>query len=202
VIPSDYFERFATRKYQNRNPVQRVLIRRFARALHDLFIEAGPASSVLEVGCGEGFISGYLSEQLPSIKFTGVDLRAEDLARVNQMFPRVETHVGSAYELGALPGGYDLIICAEVLEHLDRPLDALDEMLRHKPRRLLLSVPHEPLFMMSNLLRGKNVSRLGNDPEHVNHWGPRSFRRTLEERLAVLRMTTSYPWILALAAPR
>ncbi|APR83189.1 SAM-dependent methyltransferase [Minicystis rosea] len=202
MIPDEYFARFDTQKYQNKNPVQRALIRRFVTTLHDLFIEGGPFTSVLEVGVGEGFISGYLSEKFPAIKFTGIDLSANDIDRLSSKFPRVEGHVGSAYELGALPGGYDLVICAEVLEHLDTPDRALDAMLAHKPRRLLLSVPHEPFFMLSNLARGKNVSRFGNDPEHVNHWGTSSFRRMLSTRLDVLRLTTSYPWILALTAPR
>jgi len=202
VIPDGYFSRFETRKYRNENPVQRALIRRFVAALHELFIEAGPVASVLEVGLGEGFISGYLSEQLPALRFTGVELDAADAARARRHFPRIEVHQGSAYELGTLPGGYDLIICAEVLEHLDDPARALDQMARLGPRRLLLSVPHEPFFMLSNLARLKNVARLGNDPEHVNHWSPRSFRRLLAPRCDVLRVTTSYPWILALAAPR
>jgi SAM-dependent methyltransferase len=203
VIPDEYFARFETKKYRNENPVQRALIRRFVAALHELFIEAGPVSSVLEVGVGEGFISGYLSDKFPGIRFAGVDLSAEDVERVRRRFPRVEARQGSAYDLGEVPdGGYDLVICAEVLEHLDTPERALDEMLRVRPRRLLLSVPHEPFFMLSNLARGKNVARLGNDPEHVNHWGPRSFRAFLDRRLEVLRLTTSFPWILALAAPR
>jgi 2-polyprenyl-3-methyl-5-hydroxy-6-metoxy-1,4-benzoquinol methylase len=202
VIPDTYFSRFETKKYRNENPVQRALIRRFVSKLHDLFIEAGPLGSVLEVGCGEGFISGYLSEQFPSITFTGVDLAEQDIARVKQLFPRIDARQGSAYDLSMLPGGYDLVICAEVLEHLDTPERALDEMLKMKPKRLLLSVPHEPFFMLSNLARLKNVTRFGNDPEHVNHWGPRSFRRLLSTRLDVLRVTTSYPWVLALAAPK
>ena len=206
MIPDAYFDRFATPKYQSKNPVQRALIRRFVAALHDLFIEANPVASVLEVGVGEGFLSGYLSEKFPEKRFTGVDLRAEDLARVNALFPRIATFEGSAYDLSRIApgaeGGFDLVMCAEVLEHLDEPERALDEILRLRPRRVLLSVPHEPLFMLSNLLRGKNVSRFGNDIEHVNHWGPSAFRRLLETRLTVLRLTTSYPWILALAAPR
>lgn len=205
MIPDAYFARFSTKKYRNENPVQRALIRRFVSSLHDLFIEAGPVSSVLEVGVGEGFLSGYLSEQLPQIRFTGVDLAASDVEKLREKFPRVEAHVGSAYELESVVGsggGYDLVMCCEVLEHLDDPARALDAMLALRPRRLILSVPHEPFFMLSNLARGKNVTRLGNDPEHVNHWGPRSFRELLETRLDVRRMTTSYPWILALTAPR
>jgi len=202
VIPDAHFARFETPKYRSENPLQRALIRRFVAALHDLFIEAGPVSSVLEVGVGEGFISGYLSEQLPSVRFTGIELDAADVARARRHFPRLDVHQGSAYDLSSLPGGYDLVLCAEVLEHLDAPDRALDQMVGLAPRRLLLSVPHEPLFMLSNLARLKNVARLGNDPEHVNHWGPRSFRRLLARRLDVLRVTTSYPWLLALAAPR
>jgi 2-polyprenyl-3-methyl-5-hydroxy-6-metoxy-1,4-benzoquinol methylase len=135
------------------------------------------------------------------VRFTGVDASEDDVARARRLFPRIEAVKGSAYDLSMLPGGYDLVLCAEVLEHLDTPLRAIDEMVRLGPRRLLLSVPHEPFFMLSNLARGKNVSRLGNDPEHVNHWGRGSFRRMLAERLDVLRLTTSYPWVLALAAP-
>jgi SAM-dependent methyltransferase len=202
VIPDAYFARFETKKYRNENPVQRALIRRFVAALHDLFIEAGPVSSVLEVGVGEGFISGYLSEQLPSVRFAAVELDAADAARARGLFPGLDVREGSAYDLSAVPGPYDLVICAEVLEHLDAPARALEEMLALRPRRLLLSVPHEPFFMLSNLARLKNVARLGNDPEHVNHWGRGAFRRLLEPRLDVLRLTTSYPWILALAAPR
>jgi 2-polyprenyl-3-methyl-5-hydroxy-6-metoxy-1,4-benzoquinol methylase len=202
VIPDEYFARFDTKKYRNENPVQRALIRRFVASLHELFIEAGPVESVLEVGVGEGFISGYLSEKFPAIQFTGVDLAASDVERLGRKFPRVQGHVGSAYDLGGLPGNYDLVICAEVLEHLDTPERALDAMLAHRPRRLLLSVPHEPFFMLGNLARAKNVTRFGNDPEHVNHWSAGSFRRLLETRLEVLRLTTSFPWILALTAPK
>jgi 2-polyprenyl-3-methyl-5-hydroxy-6-metoxy-1,4-benzoquinol methylase len=202
LIPDAYFARFETKKYRNDNPVQRTLIRRFATALHDLMLEAGPLESVLEVGVGEGFISGYLSEQLPSVRFTGVELDAGDVERARRLFPRIEVRQGSAYDLAALGGGYDVVLCAEVLEHLDDPARAIGEMVRLEPRRLVLSVPHEPFFMLGNLARLKNVSRLGNDPEHVNHWNTRSFRRLLERQLDVARMTTSFPWILALAAPR
>ena len=56
--------------------------------------------------------------------------------------------------------------------------------------------------MLSNLLRGKNVTRFGNDIEHVNHWGTSSFRKLLEQRFDVLELTTAYPWMLALVQPR
>jgi 2-polyprenyl-3-methyl-5-hydroxy-6-metoxy-1,4-benzoquinol methylase len=205
LIPADYFDRFDTPKYQNRNPVHRKLIQRFVQTLHGLFIEANPIESVLEIGVGEGFLSGYLSEKFPEKRFTGIDLREEDVMRLRRLFPAIRARAASVYELEAAVGKdapFDLILCCEVLEHLEDPARALDQMLALRPRRLLLSVPHEPFFMLSNLLRGKNVTRFGNDVEHINHWGTGSFRKLLETRLSILQLTTSYPWILALTAPK
>lgn len=202
MIPDSYFERFSTAKYRNRNPLQRLLIRRFVQRFHSLFLEAGPVGSVLEVGVGQGFLSGYLSEKLPQARFVGVDLDGEDLRELGQIFPAIEAHQGSIYDLSFLSGPFDLVVCAEVLEHLDEPGRGLEQILAREPRRVIVTVPHEPWFQLSNLLRGKNLPRLGNDPEHVNHWGPRSLRALLEPRFEVLQTTSSYPWLLALLAPR
>lgn len=98
--------------------------------------------------------------------------------------------------------GRSIPSCAEVLEHLEEPARALDAIAALRPRRAVLTVPHEPYFRLSNLASGANVTRWGNDPEHVQHFGPRSFRALLSTRFDVLTLDTSYPWILALATPR
>jgi SAM-dependent methyltransferase len=203
VIPDAYFERFSTPKYRAKNPIQRRLIKRFAATLHGLFLDAGPTTRVLEIGVGEGFLSGYLSEKLADKSFTGLDVREEDLERLRRLFPRIEAKQGSIYDLGAFaPGSFDLVLCCEVLEHLDEPARALGEIHRLAPRHAIFSVPHEPWFLLSNLARGKNLRTFGNDPEHVQHYGVRTFRRLLEARFAIETLTTSYPWILALTSSR
>jgi len=202
LIPDDYFDRFSTAKYRNKNPVQRALIRRFVSKLHSLFIAAGPLASVFEVGCGEGFLSGYLSEKFPQVSFSGVDLDADDVAKAKGLFERFDAQQGSVYDLGSIERAFDLVMCCEVMEHLDEPMRALDQMLSLSPKRVILTVPHEPWFRLSNFLRGKNLTRLGNDIEHVNHWGVRSFRRLISTRVEVEQITTSYPWVLALGRPR
>jgi SAM-dependent methyltransferase len=202
VIPDAYFDRFETPKYRRRSRIRRALIRRFVRRLHELVLDAGPVSSILEIGIGEGFLSGYLSEKLPTVRFCGVDASAEALSRLQRLFPRIETRVGDVCDLSGLEGPYDLVLCAEVLEHLEEPTGALDAIASLKPRRALLTVPHEPFFRLSNLASGANLARWGNDPEHVQHFGPRSFRALLSSRFDVLALAMSYPWLLALTAPR
>lgn len=201
-ISDSYFDRFETKKYRAKNPVKRALIRRFVGALHELFESGDAPKSVLEIGVGEGFLSGLLSERYPDVQFSGVDLNEHDLALLAQKFPRIKRYCANIYDLSALPGGYDLIICAEVLEHVAEPERALQQIVDLHPKRVILTVPHEPWFMLSNLAMGKNVTRLGNDIEHVNHFTVSSFRRLLTRQLELSRVTTSYPWILAAGRPK
>lgn len=201
-IPDSYFDSFETSKYRSGNPVQRYLIRRFMEKLVALFDRTAPASSVLELGCGEGFVSGQLSTRRPLETYVGVDPNAVDLANLRAKFPQVQTHQGSIYDLSFLDRKFDLVVCAEVLEHLDEPGAALEQIVSVSPRWVILSVPHEPWFCLSNLARGKNVRRLGNDEEHVNLWSRAAFARTIEPYLNIESHSISYPWQLVLATPK
>lgn len=199
MIPDSYFDGFRTPKYAARSRVRRWLIRRFARSLFSMVEAAGQVASVLEVGIGEGFVSGLLLDRLPSARFAGLDGSSDDVERVRQRFPRIRAAVGSAYDLSsATDAPFDLILCIEVLEHLDAPERAVDAIADARPRRAVISVPHEPFFRLSNLAAGKNIHRLGNDPEHIQQFGPESFRRLLERRFEVIELRRSYPWLLAL----
>jgi 2-polyprenyl-3-methyl-5-hydroxy-6-metoxy-1,4-benzoquinol methylase len=202
MIPDSYIDRFATKKYRSKNRIKRRLIRNFIDELHSLFVAANPAQRVLEVGVGEGFISGYLSERFPEKEFVGVDINAEDIAKLREKFPKIEAHTGNIYNLSFLEGEFDIVICAEVLEHLDEPQRGLEQIAKLNPKRCIFTVPHEPWFMLSNLAIGKNISRFGNDPEHINHFRQRSLRRLLSKQFEVLEQSQSYPWLLALTRPR
>jgi hypothetical protein len=63
--------------------------------------------------------------------------------------------------------------------------------------RCVVSVPWEPWFRLGNLGRGKNVRRLGNDPEHVQWFTPRRLRRALAASFDEVRVVRAFPWIIA-----
>ena len=63
--------------------------------------------------------------------------------------------------------------------------------------RCVVSVPWEPWFRLGNLGRGKNVRRLGNDPEHVQFFTPGRLRRALGAGFREVTVTPAFPWLIA-----
>jgi ubiquinone/menaquinone biosynthesis C-methylase UbiE len=187
----------ASPKYDASNPVVRHLLNRFLRRVDEAAASIHP-TSVLDVGCGEGVVTERLARDLAPTKVLGVDadeshLKAEWDSRTAA---NLSFATGSAYDLPFEDGSFDLVCCIEVLEHLERPRDALAEMSRVAGRALLLSVPNEPGWRISHLLAGRNVRALGNTPGHINHWSKRAFVR-LASQLGSVKAEPVFPWTLA-----
>jgi SAM-dependent methyltransferase len=74
---------------------------------------------VLEGGCGS---SSYL--KFPSrARITGIDISSEQLARNTVLHERI---LGDLQKYDFAPGRYDVIVCWDVLEHLDDPASTLE----------------------------------------------------------------------------
>jgi SAM-dependent methyltransferase len=111
--------------------------------------------------------------------------------------------VGDAGMLPFPDGAADLVTCIEVLEHLPTIAPAVAELARITAPggRCVVSVPYEPWFRLGNLGRGKNVRRLGNDPEHLHAFTPARLRGTLEASFPQVRVVVAFPWLIAEARP-
>ena len=185
-------------KHTSKNPIQKFLINNFYSSLISLIKPLG-IESILDAGCGEGFTIDKLKENGIGKKIEGVEYSKDAILLGKKLFPNLIIKQESIYELPYKDNSFNLVICTEVLEHLEKPSEALKEILRVSGKYLIISVPNEPLFMLSNLLRGKNLSRFGNDVGHINHWSPLSLKRYLtQNKVRVKKIRVPFPWIVIL----
>ncbi len=183
-------------KHTNPNPLQRWLIHRFHRVAAGLLAQT-EARTILDAGCGEGFAMNYLLSG-SNARVVGLDSIPGALQMAGRLNPARSFVAGNVLYLPFPARSFDLVMCMEVLEHLDEPVCGLAELCRVSRQWLLLSVPDEPFFRGANFLRGKNMHALGNDPGHVNHWSTRAFRRFVARQCQVLAWQRSFPWTLVL----
>ncbi|MBS1868991.1 MAG: class I SAM-dependent methyltransferase [Actinobacteria bacterium] len=95
-------------------------------------------ATVLDVGCGDGRLTNRLVARHERV--VGVDIAAEALRHV-----AAETHVAPVTALPFEDRAFELVLCTEVLEHLDdeQLACALRELSRVASRFVLVSVPFE-----------------------------------------------------------
>lgn len=187
-------------KYASQNPVERRLMRGFFADLDALLPTAAPAA-VLEVGLGEGEVSGRVRERYPEARLVGIDLPDDELASAW----RARGLSGAFADIGALPfvaDQFDLVLAIEVLEHVPDPAAALAELTRVAKGALVLSVPREPIWRVANMARGKYIGQLGNTPGHVNHWSRRSFAEFVGRHFEVVDVRSPFPWTMVGARAR
>ncbi len=186
-------------KHTSKNPVQKLLIKNFYSQFISLIKPLKP-ESVLDAGCGEGFSLNKLRENNIGKKLEGIENSKTAIDISKKINSKLNIKLGSVYSLPYKDNSFDLVICTEVLEHLDNPERGLSQVMRVSKKYIIFSVPNEPFFMLSNLLRGKNLKRFGNDEGHINHWTIYSFQKLLKKNgLKVKKLRLPFPWILVLA---
>ncbi|MGD9765179.1 MAG: class I SAM-dependent methyltransferase [Candidatus Binatia bacterium] len=186
------------KKHTSHNPLQRFLIARFHARLLQLLRDV-EFSTLLDAGCGEGFTLSKLADRYPAVQLTGTDRNPAALRHGGGFPSRVPRVCGDVTRLPYAERAFDVVLVAEVLEHLHAPDECLSEIARVTRRYVVATVPNEPYFCIANLLRGKNVAAWGNDPGHVQHWSTTRFAAVVRRHFRVLRCTTAFPWTLVLA---
>jgi 2-polyprenyl-3-methyl-5-hydroxy-6-metoxy-1,4-benzoquinol methylase len=186
-------------KYGSRHPVERRLVRGFCDELERLAIDTG-ARDVHEVGCGEGEL--VLRLAIRGLRARGSDVSESVIDEARRRAARAQLDVSfRAAPIEVLDPSEDaaeLVLCCEVMEHLDDPEAGLEIIARLARPWAIVSVPREPLWRLLNLGRLKYVRDLGNTPGHLQHWSKHSFLHFLERRLEIVAVRNPVPWTMAL----
>jgi 2-polyprenyl-3-methyl-5-hydroxy-6-metoxy-1,4-benzoquinol methylase len=183
-------------KYDHENILTRPIIQNFFHQVGAII--PGEISCVLEVGCGPGHSTECLSAMHPNVLYEASDVDPTLVRYAQERNPSLRITQESAYNLARNDSSFDVVICLEVLEHLDDPERALKEIFRVSKQSVLVSVPNEPIWRILNMMRGKYLRDLGNTPGHINHWSPEQFRVLLSRFGRVTVQKQPLPWTVLL----
>ena len=103
------------------------------------------AQTLLDVGCGTGYVLAGIRRRCPSLVLTGCDVRLTTLLEARRQMPDIQFFAADVF---AVPyeSEFDVVVALDVLEHIDDDRAAL-RALRNvvKPGGgLILTVPQHP----------------------------------------------------------
>lgn len=187
-------------KYTKSGRIGDWLINRFYGAVNELVHQCAPETrTVLEIGVGEGFSTQRILQMLPpDVRFEASEFHAELVACAERRNPGIRVSQESIYALNRQTSSFDLVLCLEVLEHLEDPRAGLAELARVCRKYCIVSVPREPVWRLLNMMRGKYLRELGNTPGHLQHWSVDGFRDFVASTFDVMEVSTPLPWTILL----
>lgn len=189
-------------KYHSKNPIINYLMNNFKNSINELLKhKKNEINSLSECGCGEAEITRYVYEILNPKQTKAFDFSGEviEIAKENNQDTNIEFEQKSIYDLDESYQA-DLVVCCEVLEHLEDPSLALEKMRSLNAKYYLFSVPNEPIWRVLNFCRGKYIKDLGNTPGHINHWSSKEFQNLVQENgFKIIGINNPFPWSMLLA---
>lgn len=188
-------------KYETKNPLAQYLLRQFDKSIAELVNLARP-DTILEVGCGEGHVTDILLKNSTArIQAMDISQTIVDIAKDSIDSTRVVFQQFNIYDL-AEKGTADLVVCCEVLEHLEAPETGLLRLAEKAAPYAIISVPREPLWRLLNFIRGAHVRNLGNSPGHIQHWSQKAFIKFVETQFEIVSVKAPLPWTVLLLKSR
>jgi len=187
-------------KYGSRNPVVRWLMEGFNNSLTELVAKAAP-KTIHEIGCGEGYWVMQWNQQGLNARGSDFSSQVIELAQANAKDNDLSTDAymqRSIYDLEPDCDSADLIVCCEVLEHLENPEAGLQALQNIASKHIIISVPSEPVWCALNLARGKYILNLGNTPGHIQHWSRSGFVKLVSQYFDIIEVKSPLPWTMLL----
>lgn len=204
-------------KYHSSNPIVKWMMANFKKSIKELLeiLEKEP-TKICETGCGEGEITTYIKQCMPKAHIDAFDISEKVILNATEQHDNIDFFVGNIYNMEVIEpkqgkkhilntNEYDLVVCSEVLEHLEEPENALKKIneITADKGYILLSVPNEPIWRICNMARGKYLKQLGNTPGHIQHWSKRAFCKMLtKNNMRIIETKTPFPWTMVLIAKR
>ena len=118
--------------------------------------------SLIEIGCGLGVFTNYLSVNLPEVRISGMDISEAAVKKAREAYQHIEFICGDIKKFsqdlacvnGCVGGGYEAILLAEIMWYI---LDDLDEIIEN------ISANHKGRYVIINQTFYKGQQQYGRE---------------------------------------
>lgn len=138
------------------------------------------APALLDAGCAWGYATRFFAERAGRV--AGVDVDEQAVAVAAERYPWIDFRAAPLEAIPHTSESFDVVLCLDVLEHVQDERQSLDELFRvlRPGGTLVLTTPHRGAFSFLdpvNVLR-----RLGriDEPEH-RHYSLTDLRHLLDQ---------------------
>ncbi len=102
-------------------------------------------SNLIDVGCGEGYLLYALQNYKKQKEGTyfGFDLTQGRITVTKKNVPSALLLRGDVLHLPFPDNAFDIVVCSELLEHMEAYQKVVEELLRITRKRLIITVPNE-----------------------------------------------------------
>ncbi len=135
--------------------------------------------TIVDIGCGEGITLEKIHRLFPERKVIGIDTLPENVDICKRHGCRAVQ--GDVYNLPFLSRSVNFVLFMEVIEHLEHPETAIQEIRRIlvPDGRLVIVFPNDRVFKIARILTLR-FREAAYDPGHVRQWTPHDTRDLLK----------------------
>ncbi len=119
-------------------------------ALSDVLLSVIPNSqkNVIDVGCGDGYLLYCIKKLKKSNNLFGIDLSFKRLKKTRTNVSLAKCIQGEIRNLPFHDNCFDVVICSETLEHIEKCNLAISELVRITRKFLIVTVPNEETLII------------------------------------------------------
>lgn len=131
-VPLDYYQTGVKNNF-----LQKIWHTNKLKTILDFFPNS--PENILDVGCASGWFISEISKKNPQARCIGIDVYDKAIIYAKGKYPHIKFQTADAHHLPFKDNMYDVIVCTEVLEHVDNPKNVLKEIKRVlKPKGLVI----------------------------------------------------------------
>tara|TARA_B110000971_G_C19903400_1_gene451067 strand:- start:1 stop:699 length:699 start_codon:yes stop_codon:yes gene_type:complete len=109
----------------------------------DMILKKVKHKSVIDVGCGDGFLLSKVKEKFPNISLSGIEMNPTQAIRKKLKHKGIKLIKLKIEKLDNIKHKYDTVICTHVLEHILDINKAYDNLKKICKRTLIIVIPKE-----------------------------------------------------------